>query len=338
MNKFKEAINKIEINEWDRKRMLNNILNNQKIEKKFNYNSFIMKFALFLLIFVLFSGTCYAVVKIFNFDEKFKAWYGITDEELDNYGVSGNDINIIKDFDDATITINQSILDEKEVYLMVEIKGKKEPIYLGDAYLAKVEKTDESIFDNEQNIYDDIDYCISKVIFGCTSRGLSRINEEKNTNGYAISFSVDGKLENSQPVILRLISDEKIYDISFTLNKNDIKTKIIEVNEIVYNENEIEARIKEIHLTPFRVVVYLEYNKDVELLTDDERELITHTIFDSYESTYVVYKDGTKEELTLFGPTLVVADGVYGESEAKVKDIETIESITINGLKVFVTE
>lgn len=338
MNKLKESINKIELREEDKNRMLKNILNHEE-KSKFTMKILVTRFAVFFMAFILLSGSCYALVKIFEFDNMFLSWFDKSSEELSEYGVSGTDVNITKEFDDAIITLKQTVLDEKELYIMVEIEGKEKTINLSDEfYLSSGEKFDESIIEKlkmNDGSETSITNCRKNNIYGCYSNGFGLLKEEGNINGYALNISIDGKIKDNQTVTLRLISDEgKNYDISFTLNKNEMKVKQVKADKKVYDENAITIEVSEIRLTPLHVIVDMKYNKDIRALDPSEEQSISDKVFEDEEGihTYVIYKDGTKTPLMLEPYGSNSPYGIHGTKENQVNDIDNITSVTINDI------
>ncbi len=342
MSKFKESIDKIEMSEEEKNKILKDIFykESEKCEKKFV--RYVTRFATFLLAFVLLSSSCYALVKYFNFDDKLREWFDKTDEELKEYGIEGTQVNRTKEFEDAIVVINQTIIDEKELYIAIEITGKNEEIYLSEAFLSDGKTFDESIL--KTDIYDDGSeirslVCDNKNIYGCDSYGFGLLKEESLTKGYTLTLSVHGKIKNTQDVTLRLITDNgKTYDIPFTLTKNDMKVKEVKYNDIIYNENGLTVYVTAIRLTPLHVIVDMKYNKDILKLTDEEMESVGSIVYNNYSKdfTYVTYKDGTTTILNLWysggSDTMLTPYGIHGTKEDQVNDIENIKSITINNV------
>lgn len=311
--------------------------------KKFKIKTFALHLIVFLTAFILFSSSCYALMKIFHFDDKFTFLFDKTDEELSQYGVSASDVNLTKEFDDATIVINQTLLDEKEIYIAIEITGKKEAIYLSSAYLSSGNTFDETIIkrnellDGTENIELS---CDENNLYGCHSYGFSLLKSEEKTNGYALTLSITGKIKENQPVTLRLISNQnKEYDISFTLDKNVMKVKEKKFDNIIYNENGIIINVSAIRLTPLHVIIDMEYNKNITTLTDEELKTIGMKVYNdsSEDNCYVTYKNGSSTILRLyyFGKTdsMLSPYGIHGTKIDQINDIENIESITINNTK-----
>jgi hypothetical protein len=270
---------------------------------------------IFVLIVLFIATPCYALVKIFHFDDTLKSFFGLTDEELNDYGISSSIVNLEKEFDDATIIIKETVFDEKEIFISVSITGKNEAIYLDKAYLSN----GDSFNLNDEN----------------TSFGFGLIDTVGFTNNYTLTMPLDNKMVNND-VTLRLISDkDTYYDISFILNENDMKVKETKYDTIVYNENDCIIKVKSIRLTPLHVIVDLEYNKDIDTLTIDELDDIGNKVYNDNndDTTYVTYKDDTTTTLRLwYDESILTPYGIHGTKIDQVNDIENIKSITINNV------
>ena len=327
MNKFKETIDKIELQEGEKRKMLNNILNHKK-EKQYKARPFVLKFAIFVIGFILLSGSCYALVKILKFDEHFKWLYDKNDEELEQAGVQGTDLNLTKDFDDITVTIKQTILDDTEVYIMLFIKDKIGTFNLTDYFLSPGKTFNENITDDNYMT----DYCHSDIKIGCVTKGMANDDEK----GLMLNFSIDEKITDSQNVVLRLTNESKNYDIPFTITKNDMKNKIIDVNKVVYNKNDVVATLKTIKLTPFKVIFTMDYNKNPDEISEKVIEDISEDVFnDSADGhNFITFNDGTTMELKVWGQEMITVEGEFGESNAEIVDIDTIKSFTINNIVI----
>jgi hypothetical protein len=226
--------------------------------------------------------------------------------------VSSSIVNLEKEFADATISINETILDEKELYISVSLTGKTQKIYLDDAYI---------LGGYENNSF-----------------GFGLMEENGLTNNYVLTAAIDD-IEIPSTITLRLISDTaNIYDIPFTLNKNNMKEKEVKYNTVVYNENDIVVTIKSIRLTPLHVIVDMEYNKDISTLSQDELDDIGNKVYNdnNNDTNYVTYRDGSKTSLRLwytgFDDSMLSPYGIHGTKEEQVNDIENIKSITINNV------
>ena len=334
MSKLKEAIDKIELDDYEREKILRRILTHKKGEEKGYAKKFFPRFATFLLAFILVSSSCYALVKVFHFDDKFQFLFGKTDEELNQYGVSGNDVGKTKEFEDSKVTIEQTILDEKEVYILLEIEGKKEDIYLEEVYLSSGSTFDETILERMKTDTPEAN-CSETQMYGCYSRGLTFVKEENRKKGYAISISIDGKLKEKEEVTLRLMSTNgKNYDISFTLNKNDMKRKESKETRVVYEIADLTVSVNAIRVTPLHVIVDFNYSKPIENLSDIELASLYKEVFneDSTNDTYVTYTDGNTSILRLEGNNLFTMAGGIGTKEEQIKNIDEIKSITIHGV------
>jgi hypothetical protein len=343
MSKFKESVNKIQLDEEEKDKMLKKILNHEK-ETEVPVRSYAFKFATFVFAFILLSGTCYALVKVFNFDEKFKEYFGKTDEELTELGVVANEVNAAKEFDNATIKITQTVMDEKELNIMVDIVGKSEKIYLEEVFLSSGESFDVSQLTESKNEDGTISHtqnCDDVSIYGCYSYGFANLTDENLTTGYIITVSLNKNAKVTDTVTMHLITNHGNYDIAFDLNKNDMKVKETKYDDIeIYNEGGTVVKVSAIRLTPLHIIVDMKYNKDINTITNSEMETLGDKVYNDNSNnanTYVTYKDGTTKVLTLWydgdEEGMTSPYGIIGTKEDdQVTDIETVKSVTINGV------
>ena len=301
MNKIKKDIDKIKLNDADKNRIYHNIIS--KTPKK-KLPVYILRFALILIVFTFLIGTSYGIVKTFKLDNKFKNFFDIKEEDIENIGLDGNDINKTFEFDNAKITVKQTIMDEKEVYILIDTEGKNDLIYL-DSYYVK-------------NSFDDGGFALNST--------------EGNINSYLLNFSID--IGYKKEITINLIdSDNNTYDITFELIKNNIKEKRILFDDIVYTNNDLIAKIKEIKITPFRVMILFEYNKDVNTLSDEEIMDIETNLLNSNNdrNSYIEFDDGKKMILRLDANSGNIEDTYsYYYKNEKFVDIDTIKCIVIN--------
>lgn len=294
------------------------------------------RFAIFLIAIVLISGSCYACVKIFNFDKVFTSYFDKSEEELSSYGVSGTDVGVTKKFDDAVITIRQTVLDEKEIYLLVAADFKEDDTWLSYEAISRGNVFNENILNfsylEDGSKYYDIDI-ENEDSFHCSGNGSANMSED---GLYALTFNIDSSiLGENESATLRLITNkDKYYDIPFTLSKNYMKSKETKFDKNVYDKGGIIINVSSIRLTPFHVIVDMNYNKDVRNLTDDELEEIYDEVYNENlnSNTYVTYKDGSTTKLRLNSNPLTSPYGIHGTKQDQINDIENIKSVTINGV------
>lgn len=342
MSKFKESIDKIEMSEEDKNKILKDIFYEAEEKQERKFVKFVTRFATFILAFALVTGSGYALVKLFKVDEKFQSWFDSTEEELEEAGVGVSDVSRTKTFDDAIVVVNQTILDEKELYIAVEITGKENEIYLQNAYLSNGTTFDETILKTEE--YNDgssdiVLTCANGNIYGCDSYGFGLLEDEGLTKGYTLTLSIHGEIKDTQDVTLRLVTDNgKNYDISFTLGKNDMKVKEVKAEKEIYNKDGLKVDVTAIRITPLHVIVDLKYNKDILTLTDEEMEAVGNSVYNdnSEDMTYVTFTDGTTNIVRLWysggSDTMLTPYGPYGTKEEQVYDVESVKSITINNV------
>ena len=115
MSKFKKAIDKISLDENDKRKMLNRILESKNDQQVINFRKLALSICTILLTFTITIGSSYALIKYFKLDEKIRELYYISDETAKQ--IEGNDINSIKEFDDMKIKIIQTITSENTLYV-----------------------------------------------------------------------------------------------------------------------------------------------------------------------------------------------------------------------------
>lgn len=341
MNKLKKTIDNIQLDEYEKNKILRKILNHEFEETTVPKRKVIFQLATFLLTFVFLTGTCFALVKVLHFDDKFRELFDKTDEELTNLGISPSEVQTVKEFKDAKITVTQTIMDEKEVNIVVDIVAKEELIYIEDFFLSSGKVFDESLL--EKTIQTDgttsfHQICTENSIYGCMEKGISALEKTETKTGYILNMSINRNKKDTDEVTLRLLTNKGTYDIPFTLVKNNLKEKEIKYKNVeIFNENGIIVTVDAIRLSPFYVVVSMNYNKDIHTLTDEEIERLGDKVYNenAKEATYVTYKDGTKSILCLWYQVseegMTSPYGMHGTKENQINDIENIKSITING-------
>lgn len=341
MNQFKETMDKITLSEYDKSKMLRRILNHEVGKEQSVKKRFIPRLATFLLAFIVLSGSCFALVKIWHFDDKFKELFGKTDEELTNLGITPVEVQMEKEFKEAKITVTQTIMNEKELNILIDIVAKEDNIYVEDFFLSSGKTFDENLIEKKTLSDGTIalyPICKEDTVYGCMSKGISKLEETEKKTGYLLNVSVNKNKKDTDEVTLRLLTNKGTYDIPFTLTKNKLNIKEIKYNNVeIFNEKGIQVTVDAIRLSPFSVVVSMNYSKDIHALTDTEIELLKEKVYNDYgkDSTYVTYKDGTKKILTLWcqieEESMKSPYGTPNEKGNELIDIETIKSITING-------
>ncbi len=306
MNKIKEDIDKIKLSDVDKNRIYHNIIAKKQKNKLPVY---VLRFALILIVFTFLIGTSYGLVKAFKLDDKFKNFFDLNGKDIDNIGIDGNDVDKTFDFDNAKITVRQTIIDEKEAYILIDIEGKNDLIYLHDYYV------------NNQN--------------GFNEEGFSLISTEGNINSYLLDFSINTDIDYKKEITIHLIdSDNNTYDITFDLTKNNVKEKRFLFDDVVYTKNDLVAKIKEIKVTPFRVMILFEYNKDIDTLSDDDLTDIQNNLLNSNndKNSFIGFDNGRKMLLRLDANSSNIEDTFsYYDKYERFVDIDTIKCIVING-------
>lgn len=337
MNNFKNSLDKINLSEEEKRKYYKNILSHKKEKKGFQV--YALRFAIFILALFVFTGTSYAFVKLFHFDETLKSFFGESEEKLNEYGIGGTEINNTKKYGNDIVTIGQTTFDSKELYISVNIKA--EDPYLTTAFISEGEifndnKINTSILE-DGSVYRYAN-CNSNDAFCDMSFAL--LEQKENENNYGITFTtMKEKQVLNQKFTLRLYTKEKYYDITFTLSENEMRSKEENYDTIVYESNKITAKVKSIKLTPLHLNIEFEFNIDnlnQELITE-----IDKNVFNSYlnDNSYIIYKDGSKQIMRLLWnyneETLNHPYAYYDKNDLgswQVINIDEVKSITINNI------
>lgn len=328
MNKFKNSIDKISLDENDKRRMLNNILNHKEEKRSFSFSRFALVACTFIIAFSLTIGTGYALVKYFNLDTKFKEMFDIDDEVAKE--IDGNEVNVTKEFNDMKINILQTIVTENTVYIRLDIEGKDKLQYIYTGLLSHGNTFDESIV--QFNKYDDgsIEYTTNeKAPYESHGMALVEDGEYNNTltNSYLLNFDYPN-LDNLGDVTLRLYFDENVYrDISFKIDKNNINQKKLKVEEDIHSKNNLIMKTNFISVSTYSVVINYDVNNFATLSNFEEYG-------EQFTNITLNYKDGTNEQLYIIINYVENDDGTYtsafGYYNSSFISIENVESITIN--------
>lgn len=316
MNDFQNKINQIKMNDQDKQRILNNILNykyeKQKNNKGILINNFISRFVAFIAGIALLSSTAYATIKVLNFDTKISKYFDKDSETIEKLGVTTEEISKIKETDYATFTINQIILDEKEMYISLDIDGKDDAIYLTGI-----------------ETYDTNNYCF----------GFALLEEDEKHTGYLLESSINNPIkENTKTTIKLKLDNDKKEELTINIPSDNSRVKEINPNAVVYNKDGIVATIKNIRFTPMHMIFDIKYNVDLNTLDEVTLEKIQIELYnvDVNRDTYVTFEDGTtyvvrlwyEHEKGMLQPYLG-----YDKLE-RIVNVDQIKSITINGVEI----
>lgn len=322
MDKFKEKMEEIEMNQFDKERILNNITEyadkKSKRRSVLTFKKLTVRFAAFIMSIIAVASTVYATIKIFNIDEKLSAFFGKNSDELKEIGISASDVSKTYETEDAIITVNQTVIDEKEIYISLDIDGKKEPIYIEEI------KTSD-----EQNI------------FGAYSVGFQLIEEYDNHVSYVLNSSINGVIENDTVITATLyMSNNTSANIKFNVSKNDMKVKEIKTNAIIYNNENIIATVTAIRITPLHIIFDIEYNVDLNTLDENTIMKLREEIYDysDYRETYFTLTNGRVQPIALWCnsvETMLSPYTAYAQ-DLQIINIEELKSVTINGVVIAV--
>lgn len=283
---------------------------------------------IFIIAFFLTVSTGYAFFKQFNLDTKFKELFDIDDEVLKE--IDGNEVNIVKDFDDMKINILQTIVTENTIYIRLDIEGKDKLQYLHTGLLSQGPKFNESIIDITK--YDDgsHEYTTNEKA-PYESYGMTLVEDGKNnnklTNSYVLNFDYSN-LNNLGDITLRLYFDENIYhDITFKIDKNIIKQKKLNIKKDIHSKNNFIMTTNFISISTYSVVINYNIN-NFNILNN----FIEYG--EQFTNITLNYKDGTDEQLYIIINYVKNLDNTYtsvfGYYNSSFIKIDNVKSITIN--------
>lgn len=329
MNKFKNSIDKIELDKNLKAKMLDNIMNKKEVKKGFNFKKFAISFSAFIFAFTLLCGTGYALVKYFNLDKRFRDLYDIDDDIVDK--IDGTDLQIKKEFDDKTIYLNQSIITENKMFITIDIKGKNKEYSLKQGILSLGETFDESLVDI--STLDNDTFISTNENTFYTNSGFSMISlDDKSdslTSSYILNFDFNSMPE-SDKATLRLYFDKDNYnDITFDIIKNTSYKKINNQVNNIQSKNGIIMTSKKLIISTSNI----EFNYTV----NDKNLLNTITEYGEEFTSYKVnFIDGTSTDLYLSIVGYENDDNsyttIFGYKNEFI-NIDNIKSIIINNVE-----
>jgi hypothetical protein len=273
----------------------------------------ISKICLFLVLFLVLTTGVYAFNKVFHLDEKFVSFFDLNGDE----DIKANDVEVKKEFDDFTIYIKQTILDDEKVYVIFDIIGKEQLYYISDTTLSL---TNSSLENSNTDDCENTDFCTSATWV---------VDENENTTSYITSYTTVSVLENTVPLTLTLVIDDKPYTLDISITKENLESVSSLDDVVIYNGNgNFTLTTSIVKATKMGVVFYTDIS-DVEAY---DAYMLEPDIGDIIDSVYITYKDGTKEDLLVeLGGVLRGNQLVFNYSyQETFKDITKIESVTIN--------
>lgn len=321
MNKFKNTIDKIELSSTEKAKMLDNILSHKK--KSFNFSTFALRFATFFIAFSIVTYSSYALVKYFKLDDKIKNLFDLNDKVADE--IKGTDLNISKEYDDVTINIIQTINSNNNLYIRLDLIGKKNKKYISNNIFSKEPIKDEDI--NKYEFDDTIEYDYNSDLY--EGIGLTLLDENNNTTSYLLEVSFTKTFETGNYYLKIYTSDDKEYDISFKVDKNETENIEKGTNKVIYNKNNLVLTMKHISINNNNVTVNYDVNNN-ELFNNLEE------YGEQFDSCMVKYKDNSTEYLTLIVNDDLVSDNNYNsifEYKGKFVDLDNVKSIIINNIE-----
>jgi hypothetical protein len=155
------------------------------------------------------------------------------------------------------------------------------------------------------------------------------VDENENTTSYITSYTTVSVLENTVPLTLTLVIDDKPYTLDISITKENLESVSSLDDVVIYNGNgNFTLTTSIVKATKMGVVFYTDIS-DVEAY---DAYMLEPDIGDIIDSVYITYKDGTKEDLLVeLGGVLRGNQLVFNYSyQETFKDITKIESVTIN--------
>ena len=323
MNKIHKAIDEIKLNENDKEKIYENIMD--KYNEKKNTFSFtkILRYASIVVIVSIFSiGSVYVFSKIFNWDNNFLNFFYFSKEEaeINNFPVSV--INKEIDIDDAVISIKQGTIFNNDTYLLLNVKFKKA--------LSEQELDSWTLYHGIGLVIDnEINYGIIEV---------KDINKDKTEAIMVACINTDKSLKLNQEIEIRvqydynvILEDDGSGIGDFKKNKSiawkvDILPITSEYNYVfndkiyVKENNDIKIYPTNINITPIGVYLNINIETDIEDLSDDE--LVK---FD--KDVVINFSDGKEIKLNIIpaDDSFVHGRNIIGEDKDKDgKDIKTV--------------
>ena len=326
MSKFKNSMDKIILNENDKRKMLNNILNHKE-KRNFSLRRLALVACTFIIAFSLTIGTGYALIKYFKLDNKIKQLFDVDDEVAEK--IYGTDVNIKKEFDDMNINIIQTIVSENTIYIRLDIEGKNKLNYISGAFLSKGNTFDENIVGITKDEDGFVEYYINDdYTHGASLQLLDDLaNNNSLISSYLLSFDYSDS-SNINNGVLRLYFDEDAYhDISLNIMQNEINTKKLSIEKTIYNKNNLVMKTNSISVSTYSVTINYDVNEP-KILDDFEE------YGEQFENITINYKNGTSENLYIIISYTENNDGTYtsafGYYESGFINIENVKSVTIN--------
>lgn len=326
MNNFKNSINKIEMDKNEKAKILNNILEKNHKEKH-GLKHFVLSLSTFILAFTLLCGSGYALVKYLKIDQKILNYLNLSETESEKLGISGNEENITKNYDNLSITIKNTVFDNNNIIILFDVKNPNN-VEFRKAYLSLGDN-----FDNENGFG------------GAYSFNPIETNDDITTYIYKQSLNTTVEKGNMTLSLLECLDTEcdktKFYDITFPINytiknKKEFtdKNKTLLFKGIDENNNEANITLNKIYLSPLsaRITIKNSDKFNYEFNINNATDKI---------DVYILYNDNSKINLNDLSYNIYTQDTNLEDSTSidifyefnNAVDVNNIKSIVINDIE-----
>lgn len=341
MNKFKNSIDKIQMNENDKKRVLNNILNHKK--KKNTFNVFIYRFATFLLIFGVAFGSGYALNKIFKLDDKIVEFLGLDEKTKEQIELNGEDINIVKHYDNYDINFRQVIIGYNTIDFIFDMENIKNDASLKYFIVTKGDIDESKIITSKVEFADDIildpsielsDADLTEIFYEDNSNngsGGALIEEFDNKLSYLTYYSQRSKITSGEYNLRIYDNNLEYHDIKFNITNTNIKTIDFNDKVILYNKDNIKVINDKMIIT----------NSDIYIeATSDQLEQINNLEYDILNFSEIKIKTKDDNIIDVAGSSDIEDNKIkmYMSYYNDFIDINNIKSLIINDIEIKISD
>jgi len=310
-NKIYDAIDMIKLNEGDKERMYNNIIEkNKKGGRVSIFRKVAQMAAVAVFVFVVTIGSVYAMAKIFNWDSNLLEFFGINEKDVEKSGIDSTEVNESSTKDDMTVVVKQLVSINNVWYATMEINYAKPNNELN---MMNTEK----IFCNAWLVTDKSE----EFVWGFVE--ILSINEDKTKAIVVVRYEdeeIMKLIDNNSTVKFQFAIGERVYTENvgvcpenhieiewFTkeLVTNNSKFDYVFDNIFVKDTKEVVIGVNTLKVTPVDIKLSLRLygleNREFVSLTDDELK---------FEKTVdIVFKD----------KTVIKLDGYYDDSSKLVQ-------------------
>lgn len=293
MNKIKQTIDDIKLNEQDKRKIFNNIVASKK-EKTSIFNfKLVIRFATIVLAIGIFSYTSvYAAAKIFNWSNKFLNFLGISSEEAEVNNLKNSEIGKSLKIDNMNITVNQASIFGEYIYVYITYNFEK---LTEETTLESLNENfiSLSLKANNEEFYGDHNFIeLDKTTKQATAISYIHIEDKiKNGDPIELVFNTDYVEETFEDgSSIGMFTTENIIEWTAEILPN--KEYIInDFNKEIYLKNNDDIKIQPSKLTITPIDIKLELNIYTDIEYPEDKQL-------KFENTVDInFKDGTKIKL-----------------------------------------